>query len=413
MSAIRPASASKVRRTVVGIVWFTSAVGALLLVIAGSATSISGGGIRVVLGFVGLATAVLVYASVGAILTLRRPGNRMGLVLMTAAGFITVTFLGFVFGAVLTGTRGKEDVIAGIASLFGVLGIYPTLILVGPIVALLFPDGKLPGPVWRWPIRAIASALAVGSALIAVQPGPIGASFANNPLGISGVAWLTAVSAVGVSLVTIALPSALLVALAGVIVRLQRAQPAERQQLKWFVAANVILIVFTLAGLSDGATQPTVFDFLGIYSLSLPPLAVGIAVLRYRLYEIDRIISRTLAYTVLTAALALVYVGAFLVLQAVLAPFTQSGGPLAVAASTLAVFALFQPLRRRLQAAMDRRFNRSRYDAQRTVEAFASQLRDEVDLDRVGGAVQTVVGQALAPTSVGIWLRPSDRAVER
>jgi hypothetical protein len=143
------------------------------------------------------------------------------------------------------------------------------------------------------------------------------------------------------------------------------------------------------------------------------PLSIGIAVLRYRLYEIDRIISRTLAYAALTGTLAVVYVAAFIALQAILAPFTQSGGPLAVAASTLAVFALFQPLRRRLQAAMDRRFNRSRYDAQRTVEAFASQLRDEVDLDRVGGAVQTVVGQALAPASVGIWLRPSGRAAER
>jgi hypothetical protein len=281
------------------------------------------------------------------------------------------------------------------------------------MVALPFPKGNMPGPAWRWPIRAIAAALAVGSALVAVQPGPIGRTFANNPLGITGIAWLTAVSAIGASLVTIAFPCALLVALASVIVRFRRARGAERQQLKWFVAANVTVIVFTLASLADGATQPTIFDFLAICSLSLPPIAVGIAVMRYRLYEIDRIISRTLSYTSLTAALGIVYIAAFLALQAVLAPLTASGGPLAVAASTLAVFAIFQPLRRRLQSTMDRRFNRSRYDAQRTVEAFAARLRDEVDLDRLGGAVQSVVGQTLAPASVGIWLRPSARAVDR
>jgi hypothetical protein len=400
------------RRAVVAIAWLASAAGAVLLVIA-SRFDVVSAGIGLGLGFAVLATAVLVYASVGAILTLRKPGNRVGLVLMTAALLIVVTFLGFIFGAVLTAERGRTDVVAGVVSLFGVLGIYPTLIVAGPVIALLFPDGNLPGPGWRWPIGAIAATLLVGSALVAVQPGPIGASFANNPLGITGIAWLPAGSAIAASVAAFVFPCALLLALAGVTVRFRRARGPERNQLKWFVAANVLLIVFSLASFADGATQPTVFDFLAIASLCLPPLAVGIAVLRYRLYEIDRIISRTLAYAALTGALAVVYVAAFIALQTILAPFTQGGGPLAVAASTLAVFALFQPLRRRLQAAMDRRFNRSRYDAQRTVEAFAARLRDEVDLDRVGGAVQTVVGQALAPASVGIWLRPSDRAVER
>ncbi len=143
------------------------------------------------------------------------------------------------------------------------------------------------------------------------------------------------------------------------------------------------------------------------------PIAIGIAVLRYRLYEIDRIISRTLTYGLLTAVLVGVYAAGFLLLQAVLARFTSGGGTIAVAVSTLAAFALSQPLRRRLQSTMDRRFNRSRYDAERTVEGFAAHLRDEFDVDRLGGELRTVVDRSLAPISVGVWLRPSVRTTGR
>ena len=174
------------------------------------------------------------------------------------------------------------------------------------------------------------------------------------------------------------------------------------------------VVVFLLLSFADGATQPTVFDCpRRLERLSLLPIAIGIAVLRYRLYEIDRIISRTLTYGVLTVVLGAIYFAGFALLQAALAPLTSGGGPIAVAASTLAAFALFQPLRRRLQAAMDRRFNRSRYDAQRTVEGFGAHLRDEVDLERLGGELRTVVGRSLAPTSIGVWLRPSERTAGR
>jgi hypothetical protein len=115
----------------------------------------------------------------------------------------------------------------------------------------------------------------------------------------------------------------------------------------------------------------------------------------------------------LTVVLVSVYLAGFGLLQALLAPLTSGGGPIAVAASTLAAFALFQPLRRRLQAAMDRRFNRSRYDAQRTIDGFTAHLRDEIDLERVGGELRTVVGRSLSPTSVGVWLRPTERAAGR
>ncbi len=331
---------------------------------------------------------------------------------MVAAMLLAVTFLGFVYGAVLTEARGKGDVLAGFTALLGGLGVFPTLVVAGPMVALLLPDGHLPGPNWHWPARAIAIVIAIGEASVLVQRGPIGDSLANNPLGVAD-GWLAFLSGLGGSLAAFALPVSLFLALAGVAVRFRRSRDVEREQLKWFVAAYGVVVVFLLLSLADGATQPTVFDVISVWSLSLPPIAIGIAVLRYRLYEIDRIISRTLTYGVLTVVLVAVYLLGFAVLQAVLSPLTSGGGPVAVAASTLAVFALFQPIRRRLQVTMDRRFNRSRYDAQRTVEGFGAHLRDEVDLERVGGELRAVVGRSLAPSSIGVWLRPSERAAGR
>jgi MFS family permease len=401
------------RRIVVAGAWLATLAGAaaLSLVERASGGIVFGSGFEMV--FAGLAMNVVAFSSVGAILTLRRPGNRIGLVLMVAAMLLAVTFLGFIYGAVLTAARGRDDALAGFTALLGGLGIYPTLVVAGPIVALLLPDGHLPGPRWRWPVRVIAIVIVIGEASFLVQPGPIGDSLANNPLGVADVGWLASLSGLGGSLAGFALPVSLFLALAGVVVRFRRSGDVEREQLKWFAAAYAVVVVFLLLSFSDGATQPTVFDVVSVWSLSLLPIAIGIAVLRYRLYEIDRIISRTLTYGVLTVVLVCVYVAGLTVLQAVLAPVTSGGGPIAVAASTLAAFALFQPLRRRLQAAMDRRFNRSRYDAQRTIDSFSAQLRDEVDLERLGGELRTVVGRSLAPTSIGVWLRRSQRTAGR
>jgi ABC-type cobalamin transport system ATPase subunit len=161
--------------------------------------------------------------------------------------------------------------------------------------------------------------------------------------------------------------------------------------------------------LGFGGDVVNALDFLGIAGATLVPISIGIAVLRYRLYDIDRIISRTLTYGVLTVVLVGVYAAGFALLQAGLAQLTSGGGSVAVAASTLVAFALFQPLRSRIRAAMDRRFNRSRYDAQVTVNGFSRQLRDEVDLDRLRDDLRAVVGRSLSPTSIGVWLRPSER----
>jgi hypothetical protein len=189
---------------------------------------------------------------------------------------------------------------------------------------------------------------------------------------------------------------------AAVIVRYRRSAGVERQQLRWFVAAVAIGVVpITISPLGGG---PGAF-LLAVLGLLLIPISVWIAITRYRLYEIDRLISRGLSWAVLSGVLLAVYGGAILLLQTVLGGVIQ-GQTVAVAASTLLAAALFQPLRRRVQGAVDHRFNRARYDAERTSTDFADRLRDEMDVDHLRAALAITVGGAVHPDGVGVWLRP-------
>jgi hypothetical protein len=324
---------------------------------------------------------------------------------MLAAILPSVSILGFVVGTVVSADRGRHDVLAGLVGLVGVLGIVPALIVAGPVLALIFPSGRLPGARWRWPVRAIVAAIAIGSVTVVLRPGPLATSLADNPFGVSGSSGSEAVWAMGQTLAIAALPGAFLLAFAAVIVRIRRSVGVERAQLKWFVAANVAVGAFWTLSLAGVARpNPTIFDVLAASSLALPPIAVGVAVLRYRLFEIDRIISRTLSWAAVTGLLGAVFVGLVVGLQALSADITGTN-TLAVAASTLAVAALFQPLRRRMQSAVDRRFNRARYDAQRTTEAFSEQLRNEVDLARLRAALVDTVEEAVRPVRATVWLR--------
>ena len=394
------------RLVVVGVAWLAAFTGAVTMVIVSSSGVIlAGTGFPV--AFAGLALAGVSDASVGAVLTLRRPGNVIGLVLLLAAILLPLTFLGFIGGAVTVG-QGSHDVLAGLSALLGSLGIVPTLIIAGPLLALLFPDGRLPGPRWRWPVGAIAAMVALGSVIVVLRPGAVGDSLADNPFGLVDVSASEPFWTLGESLALAAIPAALLLALAAVIVRVRRARGVELAQLKWFVAANVVVAALLMLSFADGATEPTVFDILATWSLSLPALAVGIAILRYRLFEIDRLIARTVSWAVVTGLLVGGFAVAVVALQAVLADFIQ-GQTVAVAASTLVAFALFQPLRRRVQSAVDRRFDRAHYDAQRTVAEFSDRLRDEVDLVALSGDLDTTIRDAISPRSLGIWLRESRR----
>jgi uncharacterized membrane protein YGL010W len=194
------------------------------------------------------------------------------------------------------------------------------------------------------------------------------------------------------------------------VVRLRRAQGVERAQLRWLVWSMAFIVIGFIIGLVGDSVFTNGLNGVvwlpAIIAFSLPPLAIGIAVLRYRLYEIDRLISRTLAYGLVTVVLLAVFSGAILLLQALLSPLT-SGNTLAVAGSTLLVAALFQPLRQRVQGLVERRFNRSRYDAQEAVAAFTERLRDEVDLDTLQGSLLSIVEATLEPTTSGLWLRES------
>jgi len=269
-------------------------------------------------------------------------------------------------------------------------------------------------PSRRW--RLVGWLAGAGMALIvagsALAPGPIGGNrdAPINPVGIpDGGQVLSVVGAIGF----VAFFVAIFGSVVSLIVRFRRARHVERQQLKWLSYAAVLvgmtvifgLLVDAVWGETRWATNLSNGTLTG--SLVCVPVAVGIAVLRYRLYEIDRLISRTLVYAVLTVVLGLGYGGVVLVLGQSFGGVTGNPPSWAVAGATLAVAALFQPVRRRLQAIVDRRFNRRRYNAAKTIQGFSARLRDEVDLDTLAAELLGVVEQTMQPTRVSLWLRPS------
>jgi hypothetical protein len=284
------------------------------------------------------------------------------------------------------------------AALIG--GTFLSSLCVLVFILLLFPTGRLPGPAWRWPARA--AVLLTGAGLL-VLPFVLNEvdSVRPAPAAVGGRAGrvLAALIQGGINAMF------LLVVLAAVslLVRFRRAAPVERQQLKWFVLAAVFAAATVMADVLGAPVSGPVWAVVDAVSFALLPLAVGIAVLRYRLYDIDRIISRTVSYGLLTAALIGLYLLVVALLRPLLEPFTGSS-TLAVAGSTLAVAAVFNPVRRRLQAAVDRRFDRARYDADRSVQAFAARLRTQVDLDEVTAGLRDTVVTTVAPTRVGVWL---------
>lgn len=401
------------RRTVVVAVGWLAAVAGALLIFAVRSSAFAGGGNF--LGFVGLALTIVTNASVGAVLIIKRPGNVVGAVLLLTAVLMAVTLLGWVSGATLTEQRGPHDTLAGLVSVVGAVGFLPSLIVAGPLLALLFPTGRLPSPRWRWPLAGIVAAGVIGSTIVVARPGPIVGTAVDSPFGWGGFSGSEAFWPIGQALGVAALMVALLLGVTAVTMRFRRSRGVERAQLKWFVAANVAVGTFVMLGLADGGflglvagTDPTILDLLAYASSLLPPVAVGIAILRYRLFEIDRLIARTLSWGLITGLVVGGFAAAVVALQAVLADFIQ-GQTVAVAASTLVAFALFQPLRGRVQSAVDRRFDRARYDAERTVAGFSDRLRDEIDLASLNRDLDATIRDAIAPRSIGIWLRESRR----
>jgi hypothetical protein len=353
-----------------------------------------------------IALAVLTMAAVGTLLAIRVPANAVGWLLLVAALLLGVEFLALDYGAasraVAAGSWPGTDVAMW---LYGNLLALPVLIMaVG--IPLIFPDGRLPTPRWRW-LAAFVVLMGAQQVLGWFRPGLIPDTTVQNPFGIAGIEPL--LDALNLPPFQLAGPAAFVGGVASVVVRFRRGGVVERAQLKWLVAATTLAVVsWPVIGLGTalGATMITTVAWAaGLFSFIALPVAIGIAVLRYRLYEIDRIISRSIAWGLLTGVLVAVFAVGVLAFQAALARFTQ-GETLAVAASTLIAVSLFQPVRRRVQRVVDRRFDRARYDAERTVEAFAERIRNQVAVDTVLADLQATVTDSIKPSSSGLWLRP-------
>jgi hypothetical protein len=348
--------------------------------------------------------AVLAMATVGTLLAIRIAGNAIGWLLLVAALCLGIENFGLSYMnlslKVATGTLPGTAAAAWLSVLFG-LGLAAIL-----TIPLVYPDGRLLSRRWRWVVAGLVYALATSFAHAAFRPGPMPYTDLENPFGSADIErFLPPADVIGVFAAVIYTG-----AIASVVIRYRRAGVLERLQLKWLIAVVALLVTaqaLVVAFGSLGLTElETIGFYMGLLSFALLPVAIGIAVLRYRLYEIDRIISRTLSWTVVTGVLVTVFVAVVVALQGLLAGFTQ-GQTLAVAGSTIVVFALFQPLRRRIQQAIDRRFDRSRYDADRVVAGLGVRLSHVVDLDALLGEIGSVAGETVRPTSSAVWLRRS------
>jgi hypothetical protein len=271
---------------------------------------------------------------------------------------------------------------------------------------LLFPTGRLPTHRWRWLARAAGTVAPLLMLLVPFTYDPAEPATAG-PWAVRGAAgrYLDQLTEVGV----VAMFGLVLAAMSALVLRFRRAGAVERRQLTWFLYATVLNGLFLALDTVNLIPDRLFFAAVSAAAFALLPLAVGVAVLRYRLYEIDRIVSRTVSYGLLSALLVGLYLLVVTLLRPLLEPFTGNS-TLAVAGSTLAVAALFNPARRRLQSVVDRRFDRARYDAIRAVDAFTARLRDQVDLDEIAVGLRDTVDGTVAPVRIGLWLtRPAGR----
>jgi hypothetical protein len=350
---------------------------------------------------------VVVDATVGAIVASRRPENPVGwLLCLSGVAVGTSSFASqYAIHALLArpGSLPAGEALAWIAA-----WQLPVMIGLQVSYLLLFPTGRLPSRRWRWTAWLVVAFVLAGVVLSAFSPGAYLGSLGpiRNPLGIEGL------TGAYKALLYAGAPLLFGAAVLSLFVRLRRAEGLERQQLKWFAyaaamfALGIVLIVIPLAIDTPSwfvRAATAVFTAAG----TTVPVAIGIAILRYRLYDIDRIINRTLVYGSLTALLAVVYLGGVISSQYAFRTLTGQGSQLAIVASTLAIAALFNPLRKRIQAFVDRRFYRSRYDAARTLEAFSARLRDETDLEALNDDLVGVVAETMQPAHASLWLRPS------
>jgi hypothetical protein len=358
---------------------------------------------------------LLTFPLSGVLICDRRPGSRIGwLLLATGACWVISGATVYAdYGLRLhPGSLPGSDFVAVIASSLWV----PAIGLCGTYLLLLFPDGRLPSPRWRWVLHLSTFVMVAGVLSLALTPGLLGdAGYPDtvNPIGITSLA--TALDYA--KLVIVLLPVAMCVSAASLVVRYRRAGPVERQQITWLAAAATVVVsmyavVLPLSAfIAPSGPPPTsvqAMQAVALISFGLIPGAVLVAVLRYRLYEIDVLIRRTVTYAVLVAILGAGYLAGIWMLGAVLRSLTGASGAVAVTVSTLAVWAAFQPLRSRVQRVVDHRFARGRYDAETAVAGFSSRLRDQVDLDAIACDLIDTAHRTVQPRMVSVWLRAED-----
>jgi len=355
----------------------------------------------------------LIFPLVGALIASRRPRNPIGWILLADGLLWMLTDLMDNYSLYGVASPGSVPFAVGVAGINNWLWV-PAVGLLGTYVFLLFPNGRLPSRRWRplaWLSGAVIISVSLGTAL---DPGPLqNLGGLQNPFGILRPWMIPAFWSV-LSL----LPLCMLASVLSLVLRYRRSRGEERQQIKWITfAASVVGLLYLIAMITSfifpsgawfQAGSPLWLDLIAytaLLSFTLVPVAVGLAVLRYRLYDIDLVINRALVYGTLTVSLVSLYVGGVAGLQRVFALLSGGGNQLAVVASTLVIAALFTPLRRRVQSFIDRRFYRKKYDARKTLETFGARLREETDLDRLGEELLSAVRETVEPEHVSLWLR--------
>jgi len=375
----------------------------------------SGWGVDLTSGNLLAGASFLIFPLVGAMIASRRPGNPIGWLCLTIG--LLWTFSGVldyydVYGMARPGSVPFPLAMAWVNNWLWV----PSVGLMGTYVFLLFPDGRLPSRRWRplaWLCGVVIAFVSVG---VAFGPGPLeDLGGVQNPIVLLRP-WMMPAFWVSLPL----LPLCMLASALSLVMRYRHAGGEERQQIKWMAfAAAVVAVVYLIAMIAslvfpkDSWTTVgpvwwlNLLTYAALLSFVAIPVAVGFAILKYRLYDIDIIINRALVYGTLTATLAALYFGGIVVLQRLFVLLTGQQSTLAVVASTLLIAALFNPLRRRIQSFIDRRFYRAKYDARKTLESFSVKLREETDLEALNEDLVGVVRETMQPAHVSLWLRPA------
>jgi hypothetical protein len=415
-----------------GAAWLAWSLAGLCLAMAVTTTVLSvlprpareGAGAWSTVGDALIFVTFLAFPIVGALTASRRPRNPIGWICLSVGFLWMLLIVGGDYAAYGLAVPDSVPFPVTVYALTYAWLWVPAVGLLGTFMFLLFPDGGLPSRRWR-PLAWLAGVvIALESVVAFLTPGPLdGLEGAPNPFGLEGLPWLEVLGWIVLPL----LPLCMLASAASLVLRFRRSGGEVRQQIKWIafaaafmgslylmmIGASVISVLIAEPGTpSDPGTQTlwgALLEDLVILSFTAIPVAIGFAILRYRLYDIDVVINRTLVYGSLTATLVLLYAGSVVFLQYASRALTGGESQLAIVASTLVIAALFNPLRRRIQNLIDRRFYRKKYDAQKTLSAFSKTLREETDLEALNAELLTVIRETIQPEHVSLWLRKTER----